>query len=177
MREALPAPDHLRAAPRELLAALRRLVGEPAAAGYCVDLLDGADAHAYADVLPYLGGNLEWDAFWMRAWGARGLLYVWADAAGPAVVQGLRDPAWRVAENCLKVSTVRELSAAGPAADELSRHALPRVRAQAVRTLGVVGDTEHVEVVEAALDDPEVGVRTAAERAMTRLVERLDLPT
>jgi HEAT repeat protein len=46
-----------------------------------------------------------------------------------------------------------------------------------VRTLGVVGDTEHVEVVEAALDDPDVSVRMAAERAMTRLVERLDLTT
>jgi HEAT repeat protein len=77
----------------------------------------------------------------------------------------------------LKVSTVRELSAAGPAADELSRHALPRVRAQAVRTLGVVGTPSTSPTVEAALDDPDVGVRMAAERAMTRLVERLDLPT
>lgn len=177
MREALPPPDDPRAAPRELLAALRRLVGEPTAAGYCADLLDGVDAHAYADVLPYLGGNLDWDAYWARAWGARGLLYVWADPVGPAVVQGLDDPAWRVAENCLKVATVRELSAAGPAAVELAEHALPRVRAQAVRTLGVVGDTEHVEAVEAALDDLDVGVRVAAQRAMTRLVERLDLPT
>lgn len=177
MREALPPPDDPRAAPRELLAALRRLVGEPAAAGYCVDLLDGADAHAYADVLPYLGGNLEWDAYWARAWGARGLLYVWDDSAAPMVVTGLHDPAWRVAENCLKVAAVRELAAAGPAAVRLAEHSLPRVRAQAVRTLGIVGDTEHVDVVGAALDDPDVGVRVAAERAMTRLAERLDLPT
>jgi hypothetical protein len=38
-----------------------------------------------------------------------------------------------------------------------------------------VGDTEHVETVDAALDDPEVSVRTAAERAMARMAERLDL--
>lgn len=177
MREALPPPDDPRAAPRVLLAALRRLVGEPAAAGYCVDLLDGADPHTYADVLAYLGGHLDWDPYWVRAWGARGLLYVWADSAGPSVVQGLHDPAWRVAENCLKVATVHELSAAGPAAVELAGHPLPRVRAQAVRTIGVVGDTEHVAVVEAAFDDPDVGVRGAADRAMTRLVQRLDLPT
>lgn len=179
MREALPAPPDPRAPPRELLAALRRQVGEAAAAELCADLLAGADPHQLADVLPYVGGGpvptVYWDDYWPRAWGARGLLYVWAERASPVVVRGLGDGAWRVAENCLKVSSMRELAGAAPGAAELVAHRLPRVRAQSVRTLGVVGDTEHVHAVEAALDDADVSVRAAAERAMSRLVERLDL--
>ena len=50
------------------------------------------------------------------------------------------------------------------------------MRAQAVRTLGVVGDTEHVELVRAALDDPEPSVRQQAARAYDRMARRLDLP-
>lgn len=179
MRDTLPAPPDPRAPPRELLAALRRQIGESAAAECCAKLLSGADPHQLADVLPYLGGGpvptRYWDDYWPRAWGARGLLYVWTEPVGATVVHGLEDSAWRVAENCLKVSSIRELAAAGPGAVGLAAHRLARVRAQAVRTLGVVGDTEHVRMVDAALDDPDVGVRAAAERAMSRLVERLDL--
>jgi HEAT repeat protein len=50
------------------------------------------------------------------------------------------------------------------------------VRANAVRTLGVVGDTEHAEVVLATLDDPEIWVREHAARAYERMAVRLDLP-
>jgi HEAT repeat protein len=50
------------------------------------------------------------------------------------------------------------------------------VRANAVRTLGVVGDTEHADVVLATLDDPEIWVREHAARAYERMAVRLDLP-
>lgn len=176
MRPPLAAPEDPRAVPRDLLAALRRQIGEAAAAECCVELLGGADAADFADVLPYLGGNLVWPDYWPRVWGARGLLYVWTESAGSVVVSGLADPAWRVAENCLKVSTQRELSGAGSAAVGLTGHNLARVRAQAARTLAAVGDTEHVAAVAALAADPEPTVRAAAERAMTRLIERLDLP-
>jgi HEAT repeat protein len=73
------------------------------------------------------------------------------------------------------VATRREIGEAGPGAARLAGHALPRVRAQAVRTLGVVGDTEHVVVVRSALDDAEGVVRRAAALALDRLVGRLDL--
>jgi HEAT repeat protein len=69
------------------------------------------------------------------------------------------------------------LSGAGSAAVGLTGHHLARVRAQAVRTLAAVGDTEHVAAVAALADDPEPTVRAATERAMTRLIERLDLPS
>jgi HEAT repeat protein len=68
------------------------------------------------------------------------------------------------------------VAGAGPGAARLATHELPRVRAQAVRTLGFVGDTEHLEVVRAALDDPEPAVRTQAARARARMAQRLDLP-
>jgi HEAT repeat protein len=49
------------------------------------------------------------------------------------------------------------------------------VRANAVRALGVVGDTEHLEDVVAALEDPDESVRAQAARAYERMVRRLDL--
>ena len=181
-RRPLPRPDDPELLPRDLLAALRREIGEPAAVDCCVELLTGVDFREWIDVLPYVGGRATGALLdgrmgeeWGRAWGARGLLYVWEAWAAAPVVAALSDPFWRVAEHCLKVSTLRELGPAGPLAAELARHDLPRVRAQAIRTLGAVGDTEHVDTVDAALGDPAASVRTAAERAMARLVERLDL--
>jgi HEAT repeat protein len=118
----------------------------------------------------------QWKDYWVRTWGARGLLYVWDDSASQAVVAGLEDEHWRPAEMCLKVSTKREIGEAGPGAARLAvTGELPRVRVQALRTLGVVGDTEHVEVVRAALEDPDASVRRQAGRAMSALAARLDV--
>ncbi|MFZ5849519.1 MAG: HEAT repeat domain-containing protein, partial [Actinomycetota bacterium] len=55
-------------------------------------------------------------------------------------------------------------------------HDLPRVRATALRMLGRAGDTEHVAVVRAGLEDRDEAVRRAAALALERMVERLDLP-
>ncbi|MBA2444680.1 MAG: hypothetical protein H0V49_05040 [Nocardioidaceae bacterium] len=183
MSTPLPSPPKLDARPRQLLAELAAQVGETRAAQDCADLLMGADPEEFADVLPYLGGRparavLEGRVKrgWARVWGARGLLYVWTDTASGAVVHGLADRSWRVAENCLKVSTLREIAAAGPGAALMVDHRLARVRAQAVRALGVVGDIEHVSAVRTAGGDPEAAVRQAVERALRHLNERLDLP-
>ena len=46
---------------------------------------------------------------------------------------------------------------------------------QALRTLGAVGDTEHVDVVRDLLDDEEQAVRRQAARSLTQLARRLDL--
>ncbi len=153
------------------------------AAQLCADLLSGADPLEYPDVLPYLGGRAAAGVLdgrsrrdWARVWGARGLLYVWTDGATGAVVRGLADRSWRVGENCLKVSTLREIAPAGPGATRLAGHRLARIRAQAIRTLGVVGDTEHVGVVRLASEDPDGAVHQAAKKALHLLVERLDLP-
>ena len=166
---------------------LDALVGRDRFVEVCVDLLGGADRTSYVPELRYLTGHTwdgddpvrdpaVWKDYWVRTWGARGLLYCWHDAATDAVVTGLGDEHYRPAEMCLKVAAKHDVAGAGPGAAALARHELPRVRANAVRTLGVVGDTEHAEVVLATLDDPEVWVREQAARAYERMARRLDLP-
>lgn len=175
----------------ELIRSLTDQVGEQAVVGRCVALLDGEDRESHLDVLPWLTGlefepgaatrdPARWKPFWPRAWGARGLLYVWDDRAEPSVVAGLAPPVepagWRVAEMCLKVISARRLSGAGDQVAEWAEHRLPRVRVQAVRAMTWAGDTEHVEVIRAATADPEPQVRRQATLALERMGRRLDLP-
>jgi hypothetical protein len=182
----LPPPHDLAAPVPRLVVELATHLAEPRAVSVCVELLQGADREDHLAVLPYLTGlsfetgsprrdPASWADHWVRTWGARGLLYVWEESAAPAVVSGLADEHWRPAEMCLKVATRREIGAAGDGAVALSAHELPRVRAQAVRALGVVGDTEHVAAVRARLDDEAEPVRRQARRALELLVSRLDL--
>jgi len=171
----------------ERIRALDALVGRARFVEVCVDLLDGADRTSYVPELRYLTGH-AWDAddpirdptvwkdYWVRTWGARGLLHCWHDAATDAVVAGLGDEHYRPAEMCLKVAVKHEVAGAGPGAAALVGHELPRVRANAVRALGLVGDTEHADAVLAALDDPDRSVRVQAARAYERMASRLDLP-
>jgi hypothetical protein len=162
-------------------------VGRPRFVEVCIDLLAGADRTAYVPELRYLTGHdwaegdpvrdpSVWKDYWVRTWGARGLLHCWDDVATRPVVQGLADEHYRPAEMCLKVCAKHDVAGAGPGAALLARHELPRVRANAVRALGVVGDTEHAAPVMAALDDPVESVRTQAAAAYQRMATRLDLP-
>jgi HEAT repeat protein len=183
----LPPPDEPGLPIAERVRRLERLVGRDRYVEVCVDLLTGADRAAYVPELRHLT-NHPWDAddpirdatvwkdYWVRTWGARGLLHLWDDRATDAVVAGLRDEHYRPAEMCLKVAARHQVAGAGPGAAVLTSHELPRVRVHAVRALGVVGDTEHADVVRTALDDPDEGVRRAAARAWEQLSGRLDLP-
>lgn len=114
--------------------------------------------------------------YWARVWAARTLLYVWDDACSADLVAGLGDPAWRVREMCAKVCARWEVARAADACAGLVEDAVPRVRAAAVRVLGVAGEGEHVEPVRAALEDPDGSVQRAAERALRTLERRLDRP-
>lgn len=171
----------------DLIAELADRLGRDAFTAVCVDLLRGAPREHHLDALPWLtghdwseGGSVRdprtWHDYWLRTWGARGLLHVWAPAATEAVVAGLGDAHWRPAEMCLKVVAAHDVAGAGDGAAVLADHDRSRVRATAMRALAVSGDTEHVEVVRAHLDDPDPAVRRSATRALERLVERLDLP-
>jgi HEAT repeat protein len=60
-------------------------------------------------------------------------------------------------------------------AAHLLTHTLSQVRAKAVRTLGLLGDTEHVEAAGRVVDDLDPEVRRQARRALERLRLRLDL--
>jgi len=145
----------------------------------CVALLDGAERAAYEDELRALSAHdrvPEWgEGYWLRTWGARGLLHVWSDAATGAVVRGLADPHWRPAEMCLKVAARHEVAGTGDGAAALVDHELPRVRVQALRALAVVGDTEHADAVRRHLDDEDPVVAARAERARAAMAQRLDL--
>ena len=183
MATPLPAPPEERLSPRDLLGWLESHVGTAAAARLCSDVLGDDDPHAHPEALLILGGDsgrsileggTSWKPYWARVWGARGLLYVWDDAAAPVVLERLGDEHWRVAEMCLKVSTLRELPC-GDEAVRLAGHELPRVRSAAVRALGVCGDVEHLPAVHELLADPDEDVRKAAARAMERAETRLDL--
>ena len=182
---ALPPPSDLNASVDDLVHALAGHLGTRATVEVCIDLLRGADRREHADALRYLAGRSfgggdvpdpdSWKDFWLRTWGARGLLHLWDDTATQAVVDGLDDDEWRPAEMCLKVAARHEVGGAGDGAAQLTMHELPRVRAQALRALAVVGDTEHVNAVRAALDDEDAEVRRHAARAMEQLEKRLDL--
>ena len=166
---------------RELDAA----VGRTRFVEVCVDLLGGAPrrrtsrscatspATTWDPGDPVLDDSV-WKDYWVRTWGARGLLHCWGDSATTAVVAGLGDEHYRPAEMCLKVSARHDVAGGGPGAAALTRHDLPRVRAAAVRALAVVGDTEHLAAVERLLDDPEESVRIAAARARAAMARRLD---
>jgi hypothetical protein len=183
----LPPPEP---GDRPIAARIRELdsvVGRERFVEVCIDLLEGADRTAYVPELRYLTGHSwepddpvrdpeVWRDYWVRTWGARGLLYCWHDSATRSVVTGLADDHYRPAEMCLKVSAKYDVAGTGPGAALLTRHELPRVRQNAVRTLGVVGDTEHVDAVLAVLHDPEEWVREHAARAYAHMARRLDLP-
>ena len=170
----------------DLIADLATRLGVPRFVAVCTDLMAGADREDYVEELRDLTGHdwqpgdgvldrAVWSDYWVRTWGARGLLHVWDDSATDAVVAGLADEHWRPAEMCLKVAARHEVAGTGDGAAALADHELPRVRAQAMRALGVTGDTEHVGAVRAALDDEDPEVRKQAARALDALESRLDL--
>ena len=180
-----PAADAgRRPTPRETWAALAREVGEPEAARRCVAMLTADSPGDVADTLRRLGDpapqallpDSPWKRYWVRSWGARGLLYVWDESCAPSVVQGLADEHWRVAEMCVKVCARREIGTGGPGIAALAGHDLPRVRSAVARALGLIGDTEHEAVLRRLRDDPDLSVQAAAETALARMAERLDLP-
>lgn len=154
--------------------------------GACLDLLAGADRTMYVDELRCLTGHAwepgdsvfsssSWPDYWVRSWGARGLLHVWDERATDAIVAGLADEHWRPAEMCLKVAARHDVVGSADGAAQLSTHGLPRVRIQALRALAVVGDVEHYGAVLAAQSDDQADVRRQAQRTAEAMRSRLDL--
>jgi HEAT repeat protein len=168
----------------ELIVDLAARLGVRRFVAVCTDLMAGADREGYVAELRGLTGHdpverildrESWHDYWVRTWGARGLLHVWDDSATDAVVRGLADEHWRPAEMCLKVAAKHEVAGTGDGAAALADHELPRVRAQAMRALAAVGDSEHVAAVRHRLDDEDEAVRRQAGRALIALERRLDL--
>jgi hypothetical protein len=115
--------------------------GEATIVTACVELLGGADVDD--DLVVAIAGvqgaaALEGRGYkehWLRVWGARGLLYVWDDAALPALLAAVNDDEWRVREMVAKVVAKRLLDDAAGAVASLCGDPVPRVRAAAERAL------------------------------------------
>ncbi|MFN8169078.1 MAG: HEAT repeat domain-containing protein [Candidatus Nanopelagicales bacterium] len=111
----------------------------------CVELVRGGAVDD--ELLRVLGGDhapgfagtgRPQDEYWLRVWGARGLLWAADGTAQPAVREALTDEHWRVREMALKVVARHHwgelLGAVAPLVDD----PVPRVRAAAARTLRVL---------------------------------------
>ncbi len=77
---------------KELIVELADRLGRDEFTAVCVDLMRGAPREDHLDALPWLTGHdwsagepvrdpTTWHDYWLRTWGARGLLHVWDDAA------------------------------------------------------------------------------------------------
>jgi hypothetical protein len=109
----------------------------------CIALLRGQDVDD--DLVIALGGPLgravldsgpkPAHQYWLRVWGARGLLHAYADQAEDAVIEALRDEHWRVREMAAKVVARYRIGAAFEQVTELRSDPVPRVRAAAARAL------------------------------------------
>lgn len=171
----------------DLIKGLAVRIGSNTFLNLCLDLMAGADRNRYEAELRSLTGfawepgdsvfnHSKWPDYWVRSWGARGLLHVWDDRATDAVIAGLGDEHWRPAEMCLKVVARHEVAGAGDGVVLLLKHPLPRVRVQALRALAVVGDTEQFDSILAAEKDQHANVRRQACRSEKTMRLRLDLP-
>jgi len=105
----------------------------------CLRLLAGEDVDLA--LLQSLGGpnaGLDGPAaqrYWLRVWGARGLLWAWDDSAASAVVAALGDEHWRVREMAAKVVARHRVDEALPALAALRGDPYARVRQAAERAL------------------------------------------
>jgi len=109
----------------------------------CIDLLAGR--HGDDELILALGGPgaphvLAGGAggrhgYWPRALAARGLLYVWDDAATPVIIHAMRDDAWRVREMAAKVIAKHRVGEALDAVSALRDDDVARVRAAAERAV------------------------------------------
>ena len=114
--------------------------GRPAVVKGCVDLLNGKPVDD-ALILALGGPPAAWvrtgetsgPDYWLRVWGARGLLYAWDDSARAAVLRALDDEAWRVRDMALKLVARRGIQEAADQVERLRGDSSARVRASAAR--------------------------------------------
>ena len=112
----------------------------------CVALLAGQDtddelvfALAGPAARMVLDGSSRADQrYWLRVWGARGLLWCWDGEALPAIISALADPSWRVREMAAKVVARHRLGDALTEVAALRDDCVPRVATAALRALATL---------------------------------------
>jgi hypothetical protein len=136
--------------PRQSIAAVCAARGTTEVIEDCVALLAGKDADpGLVRALAGPGAARFLDApadqrYWLRVWGARGLLWALSEPGAPpadehraaaAIVGALGDEHWRVREMAAKVAARHRIDDAQPGVVVLLDDEIPRVRAVAARTL------------------------------------------
>ncbi|MFE6996934.1 HEAT repeat domain-containing protein [Microbacterium sp. NPDC057659] len=180
--------EAVHAHPRGRALAAAEYLGERELVLWCADLMSGRRVYGAPDApdAAWLGGAAAegWGAparlttetqYWPRVWAARTLLYVWDDAAIPAVLDGLHDTSWRVREMSLKVALRRDVIQALEPGMRLLDDGTLRVRLAAIRFIGDLGEFEHLEPLNSGTFD-DTSERDAADRAVLRAERRLDRP-
>lgn len=137
------ADRHWQLTPRQSIERECARRGKRSVVDGCCLLLDGDDFDAglivalggpHAQRLLDAGLPVE-QRYWLRVWAARGLLWVWDDAAVGSLVAAIQDEHWRVRELAAKVVARNGVVTALPAVEALLDDAVPRVRAAALRTV------------------------------------------
>lgn len=132
-------------APRARIAAEVARRGQHEVVAGCVTLLRGGTVDE--DLVRVLGGpggpgfmgtGRPQDEYWLRVWGARGLLWAADDTAQTAVADALGDEHWRVREMALKVIARHHWGDLLDDVVPLEADPVARVRAAATRTLRVL---------------------------------------
>jgi hypothetical protein len=132
--------------PRQSIEAEAARRGRSSLVAGCIALLAGQEtddglviALAGPAARAVLDGSSRADQrYWLRVWGARGLLWCWSDEALPAICRALADPCWRVREMAAKVVARHVLGDALPEVAALRDDPVPRVAAAAFRALAVL---------------------------------------
>lgn len=112
----------------------------------CVRLLGGDDVDPGLVAALAGPGARDWldlapddpQRYWLRVWGARGLLWAWAEHATPAIGAALTDPAWRVREMAAKVIARHGVGDLLEPVAELRDDPTARVRAAADRAVTIL---------------------------------------
>jgi HEAT repeat protein len=135
--------------PRESIEAECARRGREAVIDGCARLITGGEADAALIVAlggPAARGLLdaglpERQHYWLRVWGARGLLWVWDDSALGVLQSALKDEAWRVREKAVKVVARHHLGDALASVAPLQGDPVPRVREAARRAITILTAT------------------------------------
>jgi hypothetical protein len=117
--------------------------GRQAVAQACVRLLAGAEIdqvmrEVFGDRHSPQWLENEVNQYWLRVWGARGLLWNWDPLALEAVRTALTDEAWRVREMAAKVVARHLVDELQPEVVPLQHDPVPRVRTAAARALALL---------------------------------------
>lgn len=136
----MSTPSHWGQTPRQSIEAECVRRGRDAVVAGCVELLHGRSADD--TLVASLGGppasaGAEGvpQPYWLRVWGARGLLWAWDESALPAITRALTDDHWRVREMAARVVARHLLGDALPVVAALRNDPAARVRSAAERAV------------------------------------------